>query len=170
MIEPPSDHAAAPTGTLWDFVGNTYAREGVAPSCLRLQDEHELDVDVLLACLWLTAGGQRVDEPRLDAMLGAAAPVRPRIVEIRQLRRAVGSDRGEDPSWQATYERLLAAELAAERVELDRIEAALRPPWPSAQGEPLALAREGLRRYARRQGALSCDALLDRLIDHALGV
>lgn len=165
---PPAPDARSTT--LWHFAGQAYAREGVAPLCLRLQDEHGLDVDVVLACVWLAAAGRRVDEPRLDAMLQAAAPVRAHILEIRRLRRAVGSERREDPAWQATYEQLLAAELAAERVELDRIEAALSPQMTGAQGEPAARAREGLRRYARRHGARSCDALLERLIDHIFGV
>lgn len=166
MTEPaPDGFASAPT--LWAFAGRTYEREGVAPVCLRLQDEHDLDVDVLLAGLWIASHGQPVDEHRLDAILQAAAPARARVTQIRALRRAIGSERERDPAWQATYEQLKAAELAAERVELERIEATLTPWLVKSEGEPIALAREGLRRYARRQDARSCDALLDRLIDHA---
>ncbi|MEM9452851.1 MAG: TIGR02444 family protein [Myxococcota bacterium] len=166
MTEPaPGAFVSAPT--LWAFAGRTYGREGVAPVCLRLQDEHDLDVDVLLAGLWIASYGQPVDEDRLSAILDAAAPAQARVTQIRALRRALGAEREGEPAWKATYEHLKAAELAAERVELERIEATVTPWLVASEGEPIALAREGLRRYACRQDARSCDALLDRLIDHA---
>lgn len=159
------------TEPLWDFARRIYARDGVAPLCLRLQDEHDLDVDVLLACLWLAARGQPIDDARLDALLAAAAPVRAKIQAIRSLRRSVGTARDEQPDWAPVYEQLLAAELAAERVELQRLEAsasATPSPSPAPPSPPRALAAEALRRYARRCRALSCDALLTTLVDHAL--
>jgi uncharacterized protein (TIGR02444 family) len=154
--------------TPWAFALQAYALPGVAPLCMRLQDEHGLDVDVVLACLWLAARGGTLDDPDLDRMLAAAAPARARVLELRALRHAVGSDREHDPRWQATYEQLKAAELAAERVELSCIETALAPTPLAPAAEPAGLALGSLRRYAARCGAPSCDPLLQTLVDHVL--
>ena len=120
--DPPS------TELLWGFAVRVYARPGVAPLCLRLQDEHDLDVDVLLGLLWLSERGIELDEPSLASILDAAAPAHARARQLRALRRVVGSDREADPRWQPTYEHLKAAELAAERVALSCIEAAASDP------------------------------------------
>lgn len=102
---------------LWPFAVHVYALPGVSGLCLRLQDEHGLDVDVLLTILWRACQGVAVDDAALDRLLAAAAPVRPRLQELRALRRAVGSDRAQEPRWRETYEHLKAAELAAEHME-----------------------------------------------------
>lgn len=156
--------------TLWDFAVRAYAREGVAALCLRLQDEHDLDVDVLLAALWLARRGQGWDEPSLDRALEAAAPVRRRVLELRALRRAVGGQRELEPAWQPTYEHLKDAELAAERLELERLELALThgalAPDPAA-APPRSIAMASLRAYAARL-AVDVDAELERLVDGTL--
>ncbi len=155
---------------LWHFAVQAYARPGVAASCLQLQDAHGLDVDVLLACTWLASLGVALDREGLERLLGAAAPPHARVLELRSLRRALGSDREHDPRWQATYEHLLAAELAAERVELDSIEAALSPLLAAATAtlEPAELALANLRRYAARHGPASCDPPLVTLVERVL--
>jgi uncharacterized protein (TIGR02444 family) len=164
-VVPPSLDLPA---TLWAFAVQAYALPGVASSCLQLQDEHGLDVDVVLACLWLASRGGTLVDADLDPMLAAAAPAHARVLELRALRRAVGSDREHDPRWQATYEHLQAAELAAERVELACLALAL-PPAPTASADPPAsLALTALRRYAARCGARSCDPLLTTLVERAL--
>lgn len=155
---------------LWTFALEAYARPGVAALCLRLQDEHGLDVDVLLACLWLAARGLDLDDAELERILAAAAEPRARVLELRALRRTLGSDRDHDPRWQPTYEHLRAAELAAERVELGCIEAALDVPTttPGPLAEPVALALTHLRRYAARCDERSCEPLALALAEHVL--
>lgn len=156
--------------TLWDFAVRTYARKGIAEHCLRLQDEHGLDVDVVLAALWLAARGRAWDEATLTAALDATETARLRLQGIRSLRRAIGSDRELDPAWQATYERLKEAELAAERVELDLLEAALAEVAPAASDTaPSELALASLRAYAARLPAdADSDAPLAHLVALAL--
>ena len=164
----PTAAAAATAETLWDFAQRVYRREGVASLCLRLQDDHGLDVDIVLACLWLASRRQRVDASRLDAMVDAAGPGHALVEQIRGSRRAVGSARTREPLWQASYDLLLAAELAAERVELTQLEAVIES-IASPAGAPNELPPEGLCRYARRMKAHSCDAVLDDLVAAALG-
>jgi uncharacterized protein (TIGR02444 family) len=154
--------------SLWAFAVQAYALPGVAAACLRLQDEHGLDVSVVLACLWLASRGGALDDAGLDRMLAAAAPARARVLELRALRRAAGSDREHDPHAQARYEQLQATELAAERVELSSIEVALAAVPGGAAAKPAELALAALRRYSACCGASSCEPLLQTLVDRVL--
>jgi uncharacterized protein (TIGR02444 family) len=161
--------APDPTPALWPFAVHAYALPGVAAQCLRLQDEHGLDVDVLLAILWHASRRATLDDAALDRLLGAAATARARVLELRALRRTLGDDRAQDPRWQETYEHVKAAELAAERVQLSCLEQTLSaPPGPAsapseAPATPTTLALAALARYAERCGAASCEPLLREL-------
>lgn len=175
---------------LWPFAVHAYAIPGVGPLCVRLQDEHGLDVDVLLAILWQVCRGAAIDDAAIDRLLEAVAPVRSRVRELRALRHTVGSDRVLEPRWQETYEHLKAAELAAERVELSLLEASLaatleapaaapvgRSPseaapspaqaaaQPTGAGHSASVALVALRRLAERCGTSSCEPLLQALVE-----
>ena len=50
--------AEFPEHPFWDFSLGVYMSEGVGVACLELQDAHELDVNVLLFCMWLGASGR----------------------------------------------------------------------------------------------------------------
>ncbi|MEM7152490.1 MAG: TIGR02444 family protein [Myxococcota bacterium] len=166
MDSEPDDSAS-----LWAFATRLYARDGVAACCLRLQDEHDLDVDVVLACVWHPARGGMLDEPTLERVLAAIAPIQARVREVRSLRRTVGHDRDRDSAWEEAYRGLKATELAAERVELSRIEATLGPLPVDASRDPRHVrerAWQGLRAYARRHATGPCDALLRTFVDLAL--
>ncbi|MGB0632729.1 MAG: TIGR02444 family protein [Alphaproteobacteria bacterium] len=42
----------------WDFSLDVYMSDGVGQACLDLQDAHELDVNIVLFCLWVAASGR----------------------------------------------------------------------------------------------------------------
>ena len=46
----------------WDFSLNIYGVPGVAPACLRCQDEAGADVNLILFLLWRAAAGYRPAE------------------------------------------------------------------------------------------------------------
>jgi uncharacterized protein (TIGR02444 family) len=50
--------AEFPDHPFWDFSLDVYMSNGVGAACLDLQDAHELDVNVLLFCLWVGASGR----------------------------------------------------------------------------------------------------------------
>lgn len=50
--------AEFPDHPFWDFSLDVYMSDGVGVACLDLQDAHELDVNVLLFCLWCGASGR----------------------------------------------------------------------------------------------------------------
>jgi uncharacterized protein (TIGR02444 family) len=49
---------AFPDHPFWNFSLAVYGSDGVPQACLDLQDAHQLDVNILLCCLWLGASGR----------------------------------------------------------------------------------------------------------------
>ena len=107
-----SDAAAS----FWRFSLAIYARPGVAPACLVLQDEHGRDVNVMLFCCWLGASGRgRLDGAALDAADRAVAGWRRDVVEpFRAARRAIKAVALADSD--GIYAKAKAVELEAERL------------------------------------------------------
>lgn len=104
----------------WDFALARYARAGVAPCCLALQDELGANVLLLLYICWRAAAGETVEGARLDEALRRTEPfdrhlVRPLRAARRTLRAAARAL--PSPALAAAAERLAARELAAERAE-----------------------------------------------------
>jgi uncharacterized protein (TIGR02444 family) len=107
-----------PDNPFWDFSAHLYAQPGVSKACLRLQDEFDLDVNLLLFCLWCAhCGPGRLSR---EDLLACAELIRAWQAEtlqpLREIRRHPQSSL---PADLAAFSRhsLLAAELAAERVE-----------------------------------------------------
>ena len=95
----------------WVFSTGFYAREGVASECLRLQDEHGVDVNLLLYCLWCASLGRALDRDCLEALDSAVAEWRDKVVvRLRGLRRSLTGS-GVDEIREAVK----AAELLAEQ-------------------------------------------------------
>lgn len=107
-----SDAAAA----FWRFSLAIYARPGVAPACLVLQDEHGRDVNIMLFCCWLGATARgRIDRAGLDAADGAVAGWRREVIEpFRAARRAIKA--AALPDSDGVYAKAKAIELEAERL------------------------------------------------------
>jgi len=135
------DNTASPSmPELWDFSVSLYARPGVKDACLELQDRLGLDVNLLLFAVWsAVAGPGRLDAARFrDCVALTEAWQAEMIQPLRQLRRStqaeMGAARGADTA--ALTSQLLAAELAAEQVELS-----LLADW-AAQQEALGGSEE----------------------------
>ena len=107
-----ADHA------LWRFSLRVYGAEGVEAACLRLQDDHGADVNLVLFCCWLgTAGYGRVGERLLRSALAATAHWHGRAVApLRALRRSLKQDPAPLAAADAepVRRKVLAAELEAE--------------------------------------------------------
>ncbi|MGQ9365917.1 TIGR02444 family protein [Azospirillum sp. A39] len=140
---------------LWAFSLAVYARPGVAAACLDLQDRHGADVNLVLFALWAGAEcGATVTEAELERLRGVAAPWQAEVVgPLRAVRRRL---KGEADA-AALREEVKALELAAERVEQDRLFArsGLRP----GRGSAVA-AEANLRRLLPPEAAGAVAALL----------
>jgi uncharacterized protein (TIGR02444 family) len=111
----------------WRFSLAFYARPGVAPALIALQDRDGLDVNVILYALWLgLARGHRMNAVDLAAAEAAAAPLREAVVaELRGLRRRLRAH--SHPDVQALRRRVQALEIVAERAVQERLAGSVAP-------------------------------------------
>ena len=144
-----------PGAGFWSFSTALYARPGVAPACLALQDRFGADVNLLLFCLWAARGGCGLQPGDFDVLEGAIAPWRRDLVEpLRAVRRALkGDPRGAAPERASEFrERLLALEIEGERIGQELLARAV--PVSAEQGgapDP-ELARRNLDAYLGWRG------------------
>lgn len=103
--------------SLWDFSLALYARPGVADSCVRLQDEHGVNVNLLLWCAWLEQQGMRLDTTRLHAAQKRIhAWDEHYVIPLRQLRRRMKAEFGvSDGDIEQVRSQIKQAELLAEK-------------------------------------------------------
>ena len=103
----------------WRFSLTVYARPGVAPACLALQDRLGLDVNLLLFCCWAAARGHRLDPAELAvAEAASAAWQRDIVTPLRGIRRQLARPPALDPADAAIlYDQAKQLELAAEEAE-----------------------------------------------------
>jgi uncharacterized protein (TIGR02444 family) len=154
---------------LWDFALAAYARPGVEAALLALQDEHDQCVSYLIWAGWAAL------EPRVgDAAqaVALAADVEAQVLRpIRSARRALRAARPGlvDAVREALREQVKEAELAAERLLLESLEAVCQPtgtrPSPdleaaflrAASAWPVSAPADALRALWRMfAGAGSC--------------
>ncbi len=147
---------------LWAFAVQAYHRPGAAEICLTWQDRHQARVNIVLWTLWLEFRGQPLTDTLLDQAL--AQPWHGQVIQpLRALRRQVKQALlADDALVDAAYEQLKLAELAAEKVELMRLQKLAET---AAAGNQSLRPGENLCRYASRLGIPSkaVGELLERL-------
>lgn len=127
----------SPVESFWDFSLAIYGAPGVEAACLELQERFGADVNLALYCLWI---GRMLTPEAFAQVLETAAPLRQFIEPLRQMRRSMPSD---NPARAA----LKQAELKAEKLEQDALQA-LGEPGPTGES-----AADNLRAYAMQLGA-----------------
>ena len=119
---------------LWKYCLNLYARPGVEPACLRLQDQG-LDVCLLLCAAWLQQRGIACTEARMAQLKDCAEPWQREVVQpLRQLRTQWREAAAHDESLAVMRSQIKALELEAERTLLRRLEEATQQ-WFPAQSQ-----------------------------------
>ena len=156
----------------WRFSLRFYALPDVAPACLALQDEANVDVNLMLFLLFLAENGRAITRDDVAGLDASIAPWRTQVVEpLRALRRRLKSGIGEIPS--ATSEGLRnmvkKIELEAERLEQGRLENAapiLGKPAPrnDAARANLAAYEAYLGRFPDAPKALILKAFSDQAV------
>ena len=110
------------TERLRDFSLRIYGLPGIAPACLRCQDDAGADVNMILLLLWTAKGGVRLSPEKIAALDASVTAWRQEVVEpLRKLRRRLKS-----PSLDASgafRQRVKSLELEAERLEQDALSA-----------------------------------------------
>ncbi len=151
----------------WAFSLRVYRRPGVAPACLRLQDEYDVDVNLLLYCCWRgTVEGTAMSQSDIDAAMRLVEEWRESVVRpLRAVRRYLkpGIDGFDRTGSDAVRSEVKRIELDAERLQ----QAALFDSSPnvvSSTPSPAAAAaaRQNLTGYLDAIGAhLDEDAKAD---------
>lgn len=131
--------AALAGSPLWTFAVTRYARPGVRPACLALQ-EAGLDVPLALWLVW-AASEKRDPRGRLDEAMAMAAQWNRTIVHpLRGARDALKSPPAfAEPELAHTLrQHILDAELDAEAILLGTLESLTLPPLEGNLGAPSA--------------------------------
>lgn len=146
----------------WDFSLQVYGRPGVAEACLRLQDRHDLDVNLLLYFCWLA--GIRdcaLAAAEIEQAMAATEAWRVEVVKaLRSIRRRMkpgfeGMPRDRTERLRKQVQRL---ELDCEQFEQDFL-FKLEKPSPDGDAAP-AIPTRAATRHAT-QNALTYLAVLD---------
>ena len=152
----PEPGAAPDAADFWIFSLDFYGREGIAATCLDLQDRHGLDVNLLLLCCW---HGWRGRGPLADPVLAAAEDRvggwnRSVVAPLRAIRRALAAfPAAEAAALRSTVREL---ELAAEREAQRLLVAGL--PETGDGGDRRTAAAAGLAAYLARHGVAAAVA------------
>jgi uncharacterized protein (TIGR02444 family) len=163
----------AEANPFWQFSLTLYARDGVAPACLRLQDSHELDVNIILYCCWAAECGVVLDAAAITGIVDGTSAWRRQVIQpLRAVRRALRG--GLAPVAVHTGEILRddvkRLELQAERLLQDALWRAFPLPVPAGGGDAGALARANLACYGRLAEADSAGEDFGVLADALSGV
>lgn len=137
--------------SLWDFSLHYYARPGVSQLCLRLQDEHGANVNVLLWALWLGHRSMRLEPVQLAHTLRKIHSWDQHyVVPLRQLRRRMKVEFGvENASIEAVRTHIKQAELRAEQHVQQLLETHSRDYQTVTSADKATLMAENLHLYLR---------------------
>ena len=147
---------AEPAGNpFWAYSLERYARPGVAEACLALQDGLGADVNLLLFCCWAGHRGHRLAAAELESLLAVSRPWQDEVVgPLRRVRRRLKAEAGSAAPIAALREAVKAAELEAERIVQDRLQACLPlAEGPADEAAPAANLTLYLERIAERLSA-----------------
>lgn len=135
------------TPSLWDWAIAAYARPGVTPACLVLQDTHGQNVPLLLWAAWAAETARAMDEETLEAACDIARAWSDNAVTpLRSLRRTL---KAVIPDMDATNRLTLRDQVKAMELEAERhllTDLAALTPMPDRSPRPAA---EGLLAVAR---------------------
>jgi uncharacterized protein (TIGR02444 family) len=146
-----------PASPFWDFSLRLYARPGVASSCLRLQERHGIDVNILFCALWRGMAGQVCTRRDIVRMVGRVRALHEEVVKpLRTARTALkgllATEAGEHvPAMGALRAAIKKDELDAEHLE--QIVLAAASPNASVQPGGADLAKVNATVYFAVHGA-----------------
>lgn len=118
-----------PPCPFWDFSLQAYGSDGVAPACLKLQERHGIDVNILLYCIWAGHIGNRLNKEQIAILTASVGEWHGAVVRsLRQARKQMKTPLdGQAPS-PLTLDlraRIQKLEIDAEHIEQLRLHASL---------------------------------------------
>ena len=150
-----------PDHPFWDFSLDVYMSDGVGAACLELQDAHELDVNILLYCMWVGASGRgALSAEQMAAVTDAVKTWHHEVVRaLRAVRTRMKGGVGNAPQdlSESLRQRIQKAEIDCEHTEQLMLAAAvnLRPDDDRSPEQRVADAVSGISAYFDTFGAVS---------------
>ena len=162
-IAGPESSGAEERPGFWDFSLAVYADPATAAACLDLQNRFDLDVNLLLFCLFAGCNGRKLSVDDLSRLDETVRPWRVQVIHpLRAARRWIKSA-DASAATEAVRRQVLDTELAAEHHQQRLMERAL-PIAPGRLDDEACAAN--LRNYAAalgRQPGGPLDAALAKL-------
>jgi uncharacterized protein (TIGR02444 family) len=134
----------------WRFSVKFYQVPGVAPSCIELQDQAGVDVNVLFFLLWLATQNRALDKEQVADVERQVGPWRQMaVVPLRDIRRALKSP---PPVMAAEVAegfrtRIKQVELEAERLQQEALFQMAERPLGSPAASPAEAAKTSVSAY-----------------------
>jgi uncharacterized protein (TIGR02444 family) len=163
--------------TFWDFSLRIYQAPEVAIACLSLQNDHRLDVNLVLFCLWYGTDYGRMPAPLLEQAYKHSARWRQNIVQpLRDTRSWMKSNgNGElatNTEFEALRQQIKTVELNAEKIQQHTLEYMVQEaPYIGTEQEKEQAATNNLMQLLVMHGARrspELDDLLTSLIKKAV--
>ena len=145
--------------TAWDFAVAAWKRPAIEAVCLELQTQHGQSAALILWRLWALAQRRPVAAETLAQAVAAARDWELNVLAPLRATRGYLRSRPAAPEIEDLHQRVLGAELAAERILLDALEALT----PTSQG-PVEASLPALVGAAEAWRSPPAQALLARLI------
>ena len=110
---------------LWSFALTIYQRDAVAPACLDLQEQCQIDVPLMLCAVFACLQGKAISDEDLTQLHNLVGPWQSDIVQsLRRIRTQLKT--GPQPAPNAVTEdlrnKVKAAELTAEKIQLEMMQ------------------------------------------------
>lgn len=167
--------AEFPEHPFWDFSLSVYMSAGVGAACLDLQDAHELDVNVLLFCMWLGASGRgTLSKAEMKTVTDAVQEWHHDVVrELRAVRVRMKGGMPPAPAdlSESLRQRIQKAEIDCEHTEQLMLAGAIDKDADDSRAEDsrLADAVANIAGYFGSFGGVATDADRSNVM-HMLGV
>jgi uncharacterized protein (TIGR02444 family) len=154
-----------PSHPFWDYSLQLYASPGVEEACLVLQDEFDLDVNIVLFCLWSgTEGPGQLTAAEITECIARGGRWQREVVRrLRYIRRTLKRDAlGATPGLVEVFRpRAQKLELAAEHVQ-QLLLAGMVPETRGATGSHIAVWN--LRAYFNETGLAAAGNAQDAVL------
>ena len=154
-----------PSHPFWDYSLKLYASPGVEKACLVLQDEFDLDVNIVLFCLWSGAEGpgQLTTSEITECIARGGRWQREVVQRLRYIRRTLKQDAlGATPELIEVFRpRAQRLEIAAEHVQ-QLLLADMVPEARGATGSHIAVVN--LRAYFDETGLVAAGNAQDAVL------
>jgi uncharacterized protein (TIGR02444 family) len=167
---------AAVSSPIWDFVLNYYGRKGVSETLIGLQDQHGIDVNMLLFLMWLAAQRKCMGTDDVAHVSKASHPWQHAVVvPVRGVRRLLKENAPlvAAEAAAAFRKKVQAIEIEGEQLQLNAmadLATRLKPTSAPSQEEA---ARRNVATFEAVAGktfpAASVDRLTQALIEAADG-